>query len=120
MPWWEQTPSCLLQSEQLHHTIHDPRFLCRGRVDLREDVQTLFYRLHDPDSQTSGRDRQLLLAFAPHEYRARFRIDHDVEAVLRPVVDDEVESQSCGNPAARSLNDVHARPREAIRLEPAL
>ena len=50
----------------------------------------------------------------------RLRIDHDVEAVLRPVVDHEVEPQSRGNPAARPLNDVHARQRESLRFQPAL
>ncbi len=58
--------------------------------------------------------------FPPDEYRARARIDDDIEAILRAVVDNDVQIERRGNSAAGALHDEDARELKAFRLEPAL
>jgi len=62
----------------------------------------------------------MFLVVAPDEDRARLRIDDDVEAVLRAIVDDDVEAERGGDAPARALDDVDARDRKALRLQPPL
>src|SRR6185436_17548476 len=64
--------------------------------------------------------REALLLFPPHQHRARLRISDDVKAVLRAVVDDDVEVERLGDPSAVALDDEDAGQWEAFRLEPLL
>ena len=57
---------------------------------------------------------------APHENRARRRIDGNVEAVLRPIVHEHVEVQRRGNLAARPVHHEHRWRLVAARNQPAV
>jgi hypothetical protein len=87
---------------------------------LGKDVQAFADGPDHADSQTLKGHRQLLSSFAPHEQRSRCGIDNHVVAVFVAVVDDDVQVERGGDPAARTLQDVHARPLEPFRHEPAL
>ena len=50
----------------------------------------------------------------------RFRVDDDIQAVLRAIVDDDGEVERGGNTAARTLYDEDAGQPEAFGLQPAL
>ena len=78
-------------------------------INLREDVEAFGDGLHDADPEALSRRRQLVLPVAPDQDRARLRVDRDVEAVFRTIVDDDVERERGRDATARSLHDVHAR-----------
>ena len=87
---------------------------------MGKEVQALADGPDHADSQTLKGSRQRLPSFAPHEQRSRCGIDNHVVAVFVAVVDDDVQVERGGDPAARTLQDVHARPLEPFRNEPTL
>src|SRR5204863_531920 len=84
----------------------DPRARVKKRAAPRRQPDGK--RMHRRHSDPFGRARQPLLIVAPDENGPRLGIDDDVETVLRPVVDDDVEAQRRGNASSRPLHHVDA------------
>jgi len=110
----------LFQSKQPLDLIDHPWPIGRRGIHLREDVEALVDGFHHADAQPLGGGWKVFGVLPPHQHRARSRVDDDVEAVFGGVVDDEVEREGGSNASARALDDVHARKRETVRLQPAL
>ena len=75
---------------------------------------------HRLDAELAGVWRDACGVAVPDEDRAGARLELHVEAVLGPVIDDDVEGERFGDLPARSLDDVDVRQVVAVRDQPAL
>ena len=76
-------------------------------AELFQDVEALPHGADGADSQLAGADGDLIFVASRDENRSRLGIDRDVEAVLRAIVDDDVEVQRVGNFSARPVDHEH-------------
>src|ERR1051326_7756706 len=76
--------------------------------------------MHDSHSKAACSSRKGFLILTPHKYRLGLRVDNDIEAVLRTIIDDDVQVERVGDASSGSLHYVDAWQREAFRLEPTL
>src|SRR5256885_1211504 len=78
------------------------------------------HRAHGADAELTRAGGPVARIATPDEDCARARVDGDVEAIFRTIVNDDVEGQRRRDLAARSVNHEYRRLNEPVLREPTM
>ena len=89
-------------------------------LDGVQEREALLDRTDNPATVLTQTRRNLSGGWRQNRIAARPRIRQDVHGILRQVVDDDVEVEGIGDPAAGTGDDKDRRQIEAVEVQPAL
>src|SRR4029079_11050726 len=103
-----------LEAEQARQSIDERSLPGPGISGFHQKIEARGDRGDAANAETPRAGRHGVLIAAPDQDRARLRIDRDVEAVFRAVVDDDVELERRGDLAPGRRDDEHRWHLEAL------